>query len=92
MFWISASASGPEDVDVRGGAREDVAQRPLELGLLRGVIVVVGGARGEVLGEPGGIVGVKAVGGDRGGVDQSPRPGGDGGLEDVARAFQIDAA
>jgi hypothetical protein len=47
--------------------------------------------RGEVLGEHAVDLG-EAVGGDRAGVDETLRSGGDRGLEDVPRALDVDVA
>jgi hypothetical protein len=47
----------------------------LELGLLGRVVVPLGATHRDVLGQPLGVVGMKPVGRDGGGVDQAPRAG-----------------
>ena len=59
-----------EQVRLDRRALQRVAQRLLQLGLLRRVVVRVGPARGDVLGQRLRVVGVEAVGGDRRGVDE----------------------
>ena len=83
--------AGAEDVDADVSARGGLGQRALDLGLLARVVEGVGAARGDVLGERKRVLVVEAVGGDGRGVDEPARAaGGDGGLEDVARAAQVD--
>src|SRR4051794_27356789 len=54
--------------------------------------MALGAARRDVLAEQLRRIVVEAVGGDRGGVDESPSSGAGRRLEDVARAVQVDLA
>ena len=82
--------AGAEHVGLGVRAVERLAQRRLELGLLGGVVVRVGAAHRDVLGQRLRVVGVEAVGGDGGGVDEPAHVA--RGLEDVARALEVDRA
>ena len=82
--------AGAKDVGADLGAGHQLAERQLQLGLLGRVVVTLGTARLEVLGEHGRVVGGEAVGGHRRGVDQASHPRVDGGVEHVARAGQVD--
>jgi len=77
------------DVGVLGGGLE---QEPLDLGLLAGVEEPFRAAGRPVLSHPDRVVGVEAVGGDRGGTDEAPHARARGGVERVHRPLDVDRA
>ncbi len=81
----------PKDVGVGSAVHERLIENALQLGLLGGVIVALGAARWNLLGERLRVVSVKPVSGHRGGIDEATRLGVGRRLEYVAGALEVDA-
>ena len=81
-----------QQVEVELGSRGLLGQGVLDLGLLLRVEEVVRGAGRPFLGHPDRVVAMKAVGGDRGRVDEPLRPGGRRRAHRVQRALDVDLA
>jgi hypothetical protein len=84
--------AGAEDVGLDLAAGEHLVEHRLQLGLLRRVVEAVAAAGRDRLGERLRVARVEAVGGNRGGVDETAHAGRGRRFEGVARALEIDAA